>query len=1064
MTKDFERLKSLLEEMFQLDQADLDFGIYRIINYKRKTISKFLNEDLLPQVRAGLEKYALVKQGSLIKEMEDLKRTLDATGVVYEQSAKYLALKKQIDEGLNIEQTESEVYSHLANFFSRYYDNGDFISTRRYKKGVYAIPYEGEEVKFYYANADQYYIKTAEFFKDYSFKLPSGKVVHFKLVEADTEKDNNKTKKGKERKFVIYKDEPLMIKEDELYIQFEYKFNSKKQDRLIDEAVDLISSHLKGDYASFIDIFIPSPTEKNPRRTLIEKHLKDFTAKNTFDYFIHKDLEGFLKRELDFYLKNEVMFLDDLNTTKETKVEEYITKIKVIKSIGHKIIDFLAQIEEFQKKLWLKKKFIVQSDYCITLDRIDERFYTEIIKNEKQIKEWIKLFAIDELDGYTKPLTVDFLKENPYLILDTVFYSENFKDKLLESIEEIDDNTNGILIHSENFQALNLLQERYKEKVKCCYIDPPYNTNASKIIYKNGYEHSSWIALMSDRLQSARELLSEDGIIEIAIDDYELTYLNMLMNNIFGKNNFISNIAILTNPKGRDQEHIAQAHDYSLIYAKDKRYCQTYYFSLSEDELNQKYSLNDGEMVYRELPLKRTGSERFREDRPYMFFPFLYKDGELEMLPFKEYKQLYDSKMRVFNDQYLMELKNKYEKKGYAFILPIDERGNYLRWRWGYDSCANGIKDNIIFAKKTKKGNYNVYEKNRGDQFYTPKSLWFGEKYDASSKGTNLLKNILPHNEFDYPKSLYTVMDNLIIGADNNAIILDFFAGSGTTGHAVINLNREDGGRRKYILIEMGEHFNTVLKPRMQRVIYSKNWANGKPMDREGCSQILKYMKLESYDDTLNNLAFKRDDIRDNILEQYARIREQYMLSYMLDKETKGSLSLLNVDSFKNPFEYKLKITKGLETKEIAVNLIETFNYLIGLTVTKITAKAYFNFEKIICSDNPVNQERAVIFPVEYGQGEYSFKEVEGVLQTGEKVLIIWRNMTDDPVKDNTALDAYFEKKRSKMGVRNFKYSRIYVNGDNNLLNMKLENERWQVVLIEEEFYKKMFDNKKNIL
>ena len=153
--------------------------------------------------------------------------------------------------------------------------------------------------------------------------MPCGKIVHFKLVEADTEKDNNKAPKDKERRFVIYKEEPFKIEDGELYIHFEYKVDSKKQDKLIAEALDLIKTHIKvsSDYAPFIEIFTQRPTEKNPNRTLIEKHLNDYTARNTFDYFIHKDLGGFLRRELDFYLKNEVMFLDDLNTEKERRVE-----------------------------------------------------------------------------------------------------------------------------------------------------------------------------------------------------------------------------------------------------------------------------------------------------------------------------------------------------------------------------------------------------------------------------------------------------------------------------------------------------------------------------------------------------------------------------------------------------------------------------------------------------------------------------------------------------------------------------------------------------------------------
>lgn len=177
------------------------------------------------------------------------------------------------------------------------------------------------------------------------------------------------------------------------------------------------------------------------------------------------------------------------------------------------------------------------------------------------------------------------------------------------------------------------------------------------------------------------------------------------------------------------------------------------------------------------------------------------------------------------------------------------------------------------------------------------------------------------------------------------------------------------------------------------------------------------------------------------------------MLSYILDKETEGSMSLLNIDSFKNPFDYKLNIANGLETKETVVDLVETFNYLIGLTVHSIGAKEYFDVEPVHDENMP---GKVKLNFAKYGEGEYVFKEVEGILRTGEKALIIWRNMTDDIAKDNAALDAYFEKKR--YNTRDFEYDRIYVNGDNNLFNLKLADETWKVVLIEEEFKKKMFD------
>jgi len=283
---------------------------------------------------------------------------------------------------------------------------------------------------------------------------------------------------------------------------------------------------------------------------------------------------------------------------------------------------------------------------------------------------------------------------------------------------------------------------------------------------------------------------------------------------------------------------------------------------------------------------------------------------------------------------------------------------------------------------------------------------------------TDLLGVYFP---YCHPVSLY---ENLLGAAarNYNAIIFDFFAGSGTSGHATINLNREDDGMRKYILVEMGEHFDTVLKPRIQKVIYSKDWKDGKPLSREGSSHMFKYMYLESYDDTLDNLRAVRTKRPGNASEKMsAGAREDYMLSYMLNVETKASDSLLNIDRFRNPFSYTLKIRRDNELKDEKIDLVETFNYLIGLYV-------------------------------EQTETIRGFKVVRGKLRTGEKTLVIWRNTQE---KSNEALDEFFQKQ--KYNTLDFEFDLIFVNGDNNLENLKVGDEKWKVRLIEEEFKKRMF-------
>jgi adenine-specific DNA-methyltransferase len=364
-------------------------------------------------------------------------------------------------------------------------------------------------------------------------------------------------------------------------IRFEFKPDPerRKQADLNATAVDRILNQTTGFDDWRRELASLSRTERNPNRTLLEKHLTDYTARNTFDYFIHKDLGGFLRRELDFYIKNEVMHLDDIESETAPRVEQYLSKIKAIRRIAHKLIDFLAQIENFQKKLWLKKKFVVETHYCITLDRIyaidDEKardwLLDQIIKNDAQREEWVRLFAIDEIKGdltvpgYSNPLKPEFLKAHPTLVVDTRQFDEAFKLRLLAAIPDLDEETDGLLIHSENFQALNLLQARYREQVKCIYIDPPYNTGSDEFTYKDRYQHSSWLAMMESRLCTAKVLLAPDALVFVHIDEREQAKLDGLMQEIFGAGSSLGPFIWLARVGKAVTERVLQVkHEYIL--------------------------------------------------------------------------------------------------------------------------------------------------------------------------------------------------------------------------------------------------------------------------------------------------------------------------------------------------------------------------------------------------------------------------------------------------------------------------------------------------------------------
>ncbi|MDR4498264.1 MAG: NUDIX hydrolase [Candidatus Scalindua sp.] len=288
METQYEKLKKILRQMFQMDQADLDFGIYRIMNQKRDEIEHFLDKELLPQVKEEFSKYKSVDAGEKQKELARLEKTVKESGLNPDDSPRVRELREELGTYGNEEALVSEVFSHLTTFFRRYYDDGDFLSLRRYKKDTYAIPYEGEEVKLHWANADQYYIKSSEYLRDYTFRIDGDKRVHFKLVDATEEKDNVKQEQGKERKFKLCEEEPIKIEENDLYIQFTYLTDKAKQTDLNKKTVEYVDSRdgylIKEGYQ---DMFIKKPTPKNPKRTLFEKHLNDYTARFNFDFFIH---------------------------------------------------------------------------------------------------------------------------------------------------------------------------------------------------------------------------------------------------------------------------------------------------------------------------------------------------------------------------------------------------------------------------------------------------------------------------------------------------------------------------------------------------------------------------------------------------------------------------------------------------------------------------------------------------------------------------------------------------------------------------------------------------------
>jgi adenine-specific DNA-methyltransferase len=1018
MSDYLEKFQRLLRELFQFDCADLDFGIYRIMNHKRGVIEKFITKDLPKVVAEELDRGALADQSRITRELKEVadqiretlgKGALDADGNLSETyhetplGKKYLKLREKAAGGRGRENLEGIIFNHLYTFFGRYYQDGDFISKRRYsRRQKYAIPYNGEEVYLYWANHDQYYIKTAEYFYDYSYKAPNGVIVHFKLTAAHVEQDNVKG----DKRFFLPRVKKINWDEEanRLVIPFEYRplteqeenvyGKKKQQDKIISETLEEIPRRLQKAIKALAAIMTERHKTADGRSvSFLEHHLRRYMRRNTSDFFIHKDLKGFLSRELDFYLKNEVLNLDELEAAGEARAEGWFQIMRVIKTIGMRIIEFLAQIEDFQKMLWEKRKFITESQYCITVGNIDERFYPEIAVCEAQWEEWKALFHIDGLekglfssDVRTREGRIAFLKAHPTLVLDTKHFDQDFVDRVLASFHDLDGMTDGLLVHSENWQALNLLLEKYRERVKCIYIDPPYNTDASPIIYKNDYRSSSWVSMMDDRLMLSHSFLQNTGMLAVAIDDFQQKELHFLVEKVFGRQNLLATVVVRSNPSGRPgTSGFSTAHEYLIFASKSPDVAVT---KLQRTErLNRRYKYTDENGLYMWELLRKRGSGSERKDSPKLYYP-LYVGSKGFRVP----KMIWND---IVREWVVQEAPSDDEIVAY----PIDENGIHRRWRWAVETVRNNL--NELKAVKHENGVITIYYKYRPPNGVLPTTLWIDAKYSATEHGTNVLKSFFrEYNPFSFPKSIHATSDALVVmGALENGIyVVDFFAGSGTTGHAVINLNREDGGRRRFILVEMGQHFDTVLLPRIKKVTFTPEWKDGVPRrmatqeEAERAPRIVKYIRLESYEDTLNNIEF------DDVSGQKALKFDDYLLQYMLKWETRKSETLLNVEKLARPFSYKLHIHVDGQTREKVVDIPETFNYLLGLHV----------------------RIRQILH-----DGDRRYLVYRGESRGGKKITVIWRE-TESWTKEDLERDKKFVAEQNLTEGAD----EVFVNGD----------------------------------
>jgi adenine-specific DNA-methyltransferase len=516
-------------------------------------------------------------------------------------------------------------------------------------------------------------------------------------------------------------------------------------------------------------------------------------------------------------------------------------------------------------------------------------------------EELIKLIQKqdDEIKNKEYGLVWDKEKEPEKVVLDC----EN-NLPILKRIKEKEIKTNNsddnILIEGDNYHALSVLNYTHKGKIDVIYIDPPYNTGARDWKYNNnyvtdddGYRHSKWLNMMEKRLELAKNLLKEDGIICVTIDDYELPNLWLLMNKIFKRENHLGTVTIRNYPSGRKTKRkLAQIHEYGLFFGRTQKSSIKNIIVDIADKSHSYIQDKDGTW-YSPTNLRKQGIDSNAKK----------EDGSFKDRYYPIYFDPISGKVST---------KNKYSIE----IWPIDPKNEKRIWRRSSEVIDEMYESGDLWCKHIKNNGYQIYYKFKGGTSgEPPKSIWYDSVFSASEYGTRILMDVIGEREkFEYPKSLYAVMESIKVMSDNkNSIILDFFAGSGTTGQAVLELNQEDAGNRKFILCTNNEN-NICEEVTYQRIRNVINGYNFKGKEKKTLiEQKLTFSSLKNIDDIFDKI----NKVIDENKSKFDKIEKN------IENNSIKIVGIKNIDSFKDGLGGNLQYFK---TELIPVEKINKIN------------------------------------------------------------------------------------------------------------------------------------------
>jgi adenine-specific DNA-methyltransferase len=588
--------------------------------------------------------------------------------------------------------------------------------------------------------------------------------------------------------------------------------------------------------------------------------------------------------------------LIDLLLENETLKEKFFVKVKDVLVFKQNLfIDFLEQknylndsYTRYKNKvgLTIDGKYLKQRNEVALVWAFKDCILEGGQSREEQKREEIffnEILAQDEITQLLEPKVLTNAKvydkegEHPFKGF-TRDAELNRKRGLPE-----DTITDNLIIKGNNLLALHSLKKEFAGRVKLIYIDPPYNTggDTETFTYNNNFNHSTFYTFIKNRLQVARTFLREDGFICIAIDHYELYYLGVIADEIFGRENKIGIVSVVHKPEGRNQEKFfGTSNEFMLVYAKNKNIAK-FQDVILDKELAERYDKEDEGGKYRLKNFIRLtdGKYSLRENKPHFYYPIFVS------------KSLDKFSIEPIDD--------------YLPVYPITNKGVERTWKTTANTFLKLVNENKIVAEKSEDGSIVLFEKLREKQVI--KTHWIKKEYHAYHFGTKLLEDILGRKAFSFPKSLYTVFDTLKLITEPKDLIMDFHAGSGTTAHAVLELNKEDDGNRQFILVEqLNEHIE-VCNERIQKVLlkYQSN-------------TNFIYFELKKYNETfVEQIAVAQDT--ETLLQIWEQMKAKSFLNYNVDIKKQDE----HIEEFKKLSlkEQKQHLCEILDKNQLYVNL-----------------------------------------------------------------------------------------------------------------------------------------------